>query len=284
MIIAQITDLHVVERGAKMEGILDTNAMAAAAVAHLNSLKPRPDLVLATGDLVDGGEPSEYALLRELLDDLESPYYVIPGNHDRRAPLLEAFPGKAETCSSGFVQYTLEDYPARLVGLDTLIEGRHDGLLCGERLSWLDGALGRAPDRPTLIFMHHPPFETGVWWMDTSGLSGATALREVVSRHPQVRLIICGHVHRPIQTSWGGTLISVAPSTAHQVHLDLIPESRPNFILEPPACQLHVFDGESFVTHTSYVNWPEKPVDLSTRMEDWETVKAKWRARKAALS
>jgi hypothetical protein len=67
------------------------------------------------------------------------------------------------------------------------------------------------------------------------------------------------------------------------VHLDVVPESRPHFILEPPAFQLHVFDGQGFVTHMSYVSWPEKPVDLSSYMGDWEEVRAEMRARKAAL-
>src|SRR5205814_9729594 len=98
---------------------------------------------------------------------------------------------------------------------------------------------------------------TGVWWMDSAGLSGAAALRQIVARHPQIGRIVCGHIHRPIHASWGATLVTVAPSTAHQVHLDLVPESLPRFIMEPPACLLHVFDGETFITHTSYNNFPQ---------------------------
>ncbi len=283
MLIAQITDLHVVDRGQKLAGVLDTNAMARAALAHLNTLVPRPDVVLVTGDLAEHGQASEYAVLRELLDGLVMPYYVIPGNHDRRTPLLAAFAAHAESSSSGFVQYALDRYPVRLVALDTLSEGRQDGLLCSARLTWLAETLAGAPDRPTLLFMHHPPFATGIWWLDTAGLVGAAALRQVVARHPQVGRIICGHIHRSIQTTWGGTLVTVAPSTAYQVHLDLGPERPPQCILEPPACQLHVFDGQGFVTHTSYVNWPQQPIDVSSFLGDWEAVKAERRARQTAL-
>jgi len=283
MIIAQITDLHVVERGEKMGGMVDTNSMAMKAVTHLKALVPKPDVVLATGDLADHGSAGEYALLREMLDSLELPYYLIPGNHDRRAALLNAFPEHAQATASGFVQYVVDDYAARLIALDTIIEGHDEGLLCRERLAWLDETLHGAPDRPTLIFMHHPPFETGVWWMDTAGLSGAAALREIVAHHPQVGCIVCGHIHRPIHTNWGGTRVTVSPSTGPQVHLDLVPESPPHFIMEPQACLLHVFDGQGFVTHTSYVNWPEKPVRIPPFIKDWEHIKDDWRARKAAL-
>ena len=282
MIVAQVTDLHVVERGQKMKGMLDTNTMAAAAIEHVKALAPRPDVVLVTGDLADDGNVAQYHFLRELLDGMAIPYYVIPGNHDHRAPLLQVFEGHV-AAAGDFLQYVIDDYPVRLIALDTLIEDRDDGLLCDRRLAWLDEALRGAPQRPTLIFMHHPPFETGVWWMDASGLSGSASLRAIVARHPQVQRIICGHVHRPIQTSWGATLISVAPSTAYQVHLDLVPESRPCFILEPPACQLHVFDGHGFVSHTSYVGWPQLPVDLSPMMGGWDLVRRELRARKEAL-
>lgn len=283
MIIAQLTDLHVVARGQKLSSVLDTIAMARDAVTHVNELAPRPDLVLATGDLVDNGEPAEYEMLRELLDELRAPYYVIPGNHDRRAALLESFQGHLEADANGFVQYVIDGYPARLVALDTLNEGEEDGLLCDERLAWLDQTLSEEPDQPTLIFMHHPPFETGVWWMDAAGLAGSGKLRDLVERHTQIQRIICGHVHRPIQMLIGRALVSVAPSTAYQVHLDLTPESPPRIILEPPACTLHVWNGEAFVSHTSYVKWPHPPIDLSDEMGGWEVVRGELRAKKDAL-
>ena len=114
--------------------------------------------------------------------------------------------------------------------------------------------------------------------MDALGLAGADNLRRIISRHQQVGLIACGHIHRSIQTNWGGTQITVAPGTSYQVHLDLAPEMPPHFILEPPACQIHVFNGQEFITHTSYVNWSEKPIDVSPFMgELWETIKSKMR-------
>ncbi len=282
MIIAQITDLHMVERGQKLGGLLNSDTMVEAAVTHLNQMLPRPDVVLVTGDLTDHGTGREYAGLRECLDTLAMPYYVIPGNHDQRAPLREHFGRRLPSLPSGFFQYAIDDHPVRLLALDTVVEGQEHGLLCHERLQWLAAELERAPDRPTLIFMHHPPFQTGIWWMDAVGLSGAPALRHLIAEHPQVQRIICGHLHRPIQTNWGSTLISVAPSTAYQVHLDLRPESAPHVILEPPACQLHTFTNDMFVTHTSYVNFPQAPIDLSQPMH-WDVIKPEMQARMAAL-
>jgi Icc protein len=283
MIIAQITDTHVLPEGRRLGDLIDTNAQLEAAVRGLNGLSTPADVVLVTGDLTDDGERGSYAVLRARLAALVAPFYLIPGNHDRRRALVEAFPDHAYLSREGFLHYAIEDHAVRLIALDTLVEGREDGALCEERLAWLDAALTAERDRPTLIFMHHPPFESGIWWMDAMGLSGVRGLRAVLGSHPQVRLIVCGHVHRAFYSSLGGVPVAVAPSTAWSVHLDLVPESRPHAALEPAAAFLHVWKGDAFVTHTSYVMPGAKPVDLSARMGDWPQVLDRLRAQKAAL-
>src|SRR5438128_643103 len=91
MIIAQITDLHIVARDRLCYRQIPTNAQLAEAVEHLSSLVPRPDVVIASGDLVDHGREEEYEVLREILGKLTAPVFIIPGNHDRREPLLKVF-------------------------------------------------------------------------------------------------------------------------------------------------------------------------------------------------
>src|SRR6266851_1446856 len=119
MIIAQITDLHVVARDRLCYGEIPTNAQVAEAVAHINSLAPQPDVVIASGDLVDHGREEEYEVLHEILAKLNRPVLVIPGNHDRREALLKAFADQRYLPRVGapFIHYAIEDYPIRLVGL-----------------------------------------------------------------------------------------------------------------------------------------------------------------------
>jgi len=148
----------------------------------------------------------------------------------------------------------LEQYPVRLIALDTVVPGKTGGLMCPARLGWLAARLEEAAARPTLIFMHHPPFATGIGHMDQVGLEGAAAMGEVVARHPQVERVVCGHLHRPIQLRWRGTVVITAPSTAHQVVLDLRDDAPSMFAMEPPAFLVHVWrEGTSLITHTSYV-------------------------------
>lgn len=119
-----------------------------------------------------------------------------------------------------------------------------------QRLDWLAQRLAEDA-RPTVIAMHHPPFATDIAHMDTIGLlEGAAELEAIVRRHPQVERVLCGHLHRPIQARFGGTLASTCPSPAHQVALDLRPEGPDCFVMEPPGYQLHAWRGGRLVTHT----------------------------------
>jgi len=256
MHIAQITDLHVMARDRLFYNRVPTNAQLAQAVAHINSLDPRPDIVIASGDLTEHGRAEEYDLLRELLADLIPPVFVIPGNHDQREVLLKAFAGEGymPAPDAPFVNYAIDTLPLRLIGLDTTVPEHHHGLMCEQRLRWLDDTLSARPDSPTLIFMHHPPFRTGVQWMDASGLHGGRMMEEVVRRHRQVVRVACGHIHRPIHVAWGGTIASTSPSTCHQVLLNLTGRDGFEITMEPRAVQLHVWDDSyGLISHLSYI-------------------------------
>ena len=264
MRIAQITDLHVVAKGRLCYRKVPTNDQLAQAVDHINNLSPAPDVVIASGDLVDHGREEEYLVLREILSSLRFPVYVIPGNHDNREMLTKAFADQGYMPQgSRFVNYAVDDYPIRLIGLDTSVAGHHHGEMCDERLRWLDETLAARPDAPTLIFMHHPPFRTGIQWMDASGLHGGRAMEKLVARHRQVIRVACGHIHRPIHVAWAGTIASTSTSTCHQVALELSGGDGFEFIMEPRAIQIHVWDpGYGLVSHLSYLPNSYEPLAM----------------------
>ncbi len=260
MLIAQISDMHVKAPGALLYRRIDTAGYLERAVAHIMRLDPRPDIVLATGDLVDGGKPEEYAFLRELLAPLSMPVFMIPGNHDSRDAMRSAFPDHAYLPRAGYLQYVIDDLPVRLIALDTLVDGKPYGELCDERLSWLDARLGEN-SKPTLLFMHHPPFDCGIAAFDGAKLNiGGARFADVVRQYGHVERVMCGHVHRPIQVRWAGTMASIAPGTAHQATLDLREGARLSMTMEPPGLALHQWrPGSGLVTHVSYVGDFEGP-------------------------
>ena len=251
MIVAQISDLHVMPKGGLAYGRVDTAAMTRAAIAHLNRLDPQPDMVLITGDLADHGEREAYLHLRELLADLRAPYWVIPGNHDRHDQFYRAF-ADHDYLPHGdeFVQYAIEDRPIRVVAIDSCIPGRTPGRLRPAQLDWLDRTLAAAPSKPTLLMMHHAPLRTGLPHYDEVSLEDPDALEAIIRRHPQVERILCGHVHRAIQVRFGGTIVSACPGTAHQVALDLRTGVEEGFTLEPPGFQIHRWNGQALFTYT----------------------------------
>jgi 3',5'-cyclic AMP phosphodiesterase CpdA len=259
MLLCQISDLHVTAGRAPAYGRVDTAACLERCVQRIAGLDPPPDAVVATGDLVDEPGPQSYGLLREILGALPLPLYLLPGNHDERAALRAAFPDHAYLPRAGeFLQYAIGEHPLRLLALDTVVPGQPEGVLCSRRLQWLEQRL-RESDAPTVIALHHPPFFTGIGHMDQMGLGDPSGLARIVRRFPQVQRIICGHLHRPIQALFAGTLASVCPSTAHQVLLDLKPGSAARFVMEPSAFQLHLWAGETLVTHTAYTGSYDGP-------------------------
>ncbi|ANY14487.1 phosphodiesterase [Bordetella pseudohinzii] len=255
MLIAQITDLHIRMPGQKAYRVVETDRYLPPAIKALNALAPAPDVVIISGDLTDFGRPAEYHYLRDMLAALRMPYYLMPGNHDAREQLRESFPEHGYLRQGGaFTQYTVEHLPLRLIMLDTVVPMQSHGMLCDERLAWLEARLLEAPDRPTVIAMHHPPFKTGIAHMDRIGLlQGADALETLVRRHANIERIICGHLHRSIFQRFGATLASTCPSPAHQVVLDLRPEGPAAFNLEPPAYHLHHWRDGRLLTHHAYI-------------------------------
>jgi Icc protein len=253
LLIAQISDLHIKRPGERAYETVDTAAALERCIAHLNGFQPRPACVVISGDVVDRGLEEEYAHLQRLLARLELPLAAIPGNHDERRRFRQAFSDQSFAQQSGPANLCMEVGGLVLLLLDSSVPGKDYGELGAETLQWVDAELAAAPDRPALIFLHHPPFETGIGHMDRQNLRNAQELAAVVERHPRVRLIAAGHVHRAVTTLFAGVAASICPAPNHAVDLDLAAERPPSLRIEPPALHLHAwFAGEGFgrlVTH-----------------------------------
>ncbi len=200
MILCQISDTHI-KAGRKLAyGVVDTAGLLERCVADILKLPKQPDAVIATGDLVDYGRPDEYGLLRELLAPLTMPLYLMPGNHDERDALRASFPEHAYLRQwEPFIQYAIDDFPVRIVALDTLVPRKGGGVLCADRLAWLDRTLSARAAAPTVVELPHPPFRTGIGCTDKIALDAdsVAGLDGVIGRHPKVDRVIAGHL-RPI--------------------------------------------------------------------------------------
>jgi 3',5'-cyclic-AMP phosphodiesterase len=248
--IVQISDLHIRQPGELVEGVIDTFAYLSACIERINGLPQQPELVIVSGDLAEGGKPAEYRRLKGKLDELDVPYFVMPGNHDTRAGMREVFGGTPSLPASGnrHLQYVIELRGLRILCLDTLDEGKDGGWLCMDRLDWLRHQLA-ASTLPAMLFLHHPPFDCGIPGMDAARLDNPDALAEVLAGHPQIIGLACGHVHRSVFTRWAGIQTCICPSPAHQIHLDTNPDAPLAWTLEPGGFLLHRLNNGALITH-----------------------------------
>ena len=253
MLIAQITDIHL---GFEPNNPAEFNRKRLdRTLRTLCSMEPRPDLLLATGDLSDSGDDSvSYRRLKSALAACPFPVWFCVGNHDSRESFLKYFPHVPT--ADGFIQYALEDYPVRILVLDTLEEGRHGGGFCEIRAAWLEARLAEQPDRPTILVLHHPPIATGLSWMtENPDAQWVRRLRRIVEGRGNILAMLTGHLHRPMTTLWAGTTLTVCPSTAPQVALDLAdidpdtPDGRAMIVADPPGYALHYWNGEGLISH-----------------------------------
>jgi Icc protein len=240
VLLAQLSDLHI---GANWEGI-DPQPRLEKVIEAVRALPNPVDAVVVTGDLTADGGEGDSLLARRLLDRLEVPVHVLPGNHDLRASLRGAFalPGEGDEP----IDYSVEVGGLRLLVLDSVVPGEDRGAFAGEQLRWLDEELGKEPERPALLAMHHPPLVTGIPEWDGINLSAAEreALAEIVGRHSRLRAIVGGHLHRVVASALAGCPVLSIPSTYLQILPDFDPaefeaEDAASWT-DPPGFALHV--------------------------------------------
>ena len=234
-LLAQISDPHL------RLGDPDPEASLARAVAAVNALPSPPDAVVLTGDVADAALPEEYAAARAILRDLDAPLHVLPGNHDKAEPFADAFGATAWATTIGGL---------RLVGCDTSVPGRPEGSLS---LDWLEERLGEDRATPTIVAMHHPPFDVGMLALDAIGLPPRqrTALAELLRRNPHVHRVISGHVHRSATADALGTCAVLACTSVHaQTRLEIGSTTFDLSPGEPAGFMLHaLLDSGALVSH-----------------------------------
>ena len=238
-LLVQLSDLHI---GANEDGF-DPLPHLEAVIEAVRALPNRPHAVLVSGDLTDDGAEAGYRVARELLERLEAPLHVLPGNHDDRGRLRAAFglPGVGDEP----VRYSADVGELRLVVFDSNVPGQDPGRYDAEQLLWLDAELGAEPERPTLLALHHPPLATGIQEWDEINLEPGQRplLADVVARHSQLRAIVGGHLHRIAASSLAGVPVLAVPSTYLQARPDF--ETEGVELMPHPGFALHVLrDGE----------------------------------------
>ncbi len=250
MIIAQISDTHIALDTPDADQRLRD---LAATIADVNTLDPAPAAIVHTGDIVHNGRQDEYAEAASVLARARVPVYVVAGNKDDRKNLRAAFSsyrylggGEGE-----FVDYAIDDYPVRLIALDTVRAGSSKGDFCAERARRLIDLIDAETTKPIAVFTHHPPFEVmvGPERLHFETPEKMSRLRRALQHSGRVVGVFSGHVHRAACGHVGRIPASIVPCTATTRRYGEYP---PHMTM-CPVYQVHRFDAGGFASETRIV-------------------------------
>ena len=197
-------------------------------ITAINALDPAPKAVIHTGDIAHNGTAEKYAVALDIFKQLRWPLYVVAGNRDDRDLIrTNFFSGRSLMPGSPFVQYVVDLYGFRLIGLDTLSDASNMGDFCCNRADSLRTALEEDAGRPCALFMHHPPFEVqeSKFQWQFENMEAIHRLVSAIEGHTQVVAAFCGHAHRVSRGSLAGVPATTVPSVAIDVRLGKFPDA-----------------------------------------------------------
>lgn len=211
--IVQLTDLHLTARKGRFVRGSDVWANLEQTLAHVGTQLGEVDRLVLTGDIANSGSAEAYARLADVLAPWHSRLRLVPGNHDHRERLRAAFPawwppGQPSLCFHDHVG------GHRLIGLDSVRQGRTRGQLGRWQLAWLAQQLA-AESGPVLLFLHHPLERVHCWWLDKDLLRDRRELATILERC-DVRAVFAGHVHQENHTRVRGAEVWTTPAVAYE--------------------------------------------------------------------
>jgi 3',5'-cyclic-AMP phosphodiesterase len=261
MIIAQISDTHITLDTPDAEQRIRDFALT---IADINALDPGPNVIVHTGDIAHNGRQDEYAQAVATLAKARAPVYVLAGNRDNRTNLREAFSARGYLApDSDFVAYAIDDYPVRLIALDTLSSASNKGDFCSERVGHLIDLTGLETTKPIAVFTHHPPFEVTVGpdRLHFESQDIMSGLRRALQHSGRVVAVFSGHVHRAAAGDVAGIPATVMPSIATTLRKGEYPAD----MRRRPVYHIHRFDPVwGFATETRLVaaQWDVLPREI----------------------
>ncbi|MGW0660778.1 metallophosphoesterase [Streptodolium elevatio] len=244
--VVQISDLHFPDT-ASVRGFVqhDPDRGLAAVLGHADAEIADADLVVATGDLADLGEPGAYERLGEVLDRLPAPVYCVSGNHDKNDAYQACLPRpnvhleQAVRVGPWLMLFLDSNARGREEAGDGVYRDRDDRMTAAEQpgLTLGDAARARAlleasNAEHVFVWLHHPPLPD-----IAPDAQGDTELARLVRDFPRIRAIGAGHLHGDLKGEFEGRPVYVCPSTTYSI--DYVGR---------------VFDGPSYRVYTLYAD------------------------------
>jgi len=250
MFILHLSDLHFSANGNNAAKNLDK------LIQHINEKEFKPDLILVSGDLVHGERSDCYDKVFSYLDKIGFPYFVVPGNHDNSIELMNYvhnnIPAHPKSESEKHFQYICDDFPLRIIGMDSYRRNFHNGSISKEGIEWLKEKLEEG--KPSIVVLHHYPDYTGMPSFDSLEENWFEDIQTVISDNKDcVKLVASGHLHLNYNSQISGISIVSAPSM--NIAMELNFKSKEHIADEngKVGYLIHMWDGKNFKTVSQYL-------------------------------
>lgn len=224
--VVQISDLHFPGTAGVLGFVRhDPDRGLAAVLGHASDAIADADLVVATGDLADQGEPEAYDRLGDVLDTLAAPVYCLIGNHDKNDAYQACLPRP-----NVHLEDAVRVGPWLMLFLDSNARGREavgDGtyrdlderMIAAEQPGLIPADLARARAILThttaehvFVWLHHPPLPEMA-----PDVQGDSELARLIRDFPKIRALGAGHLHGELSGEFEGRPVYVCPSTTYSI-------------------------------------------------------------------
>ncbi|WP_286995074.1 3',5'-cyclic-AMP phosphodiesterase [Acinetobacter sp.] len=208
-VIIQITDTHLLEDPQQEFVGINPERSFHCVMQHIRQHHAQIDAIIHTGDLAQPPTPATYARYLDFMQSFGVPFFHVPGNHDHPEffPFHQASPSELSIVVLGNWHVIL---------MNSAVVGQVDGWINDQQIQQLRDHLAAHPDTPTIVACHHHPFDMHSKWIDQHKLKNTPDLLATFKHYPQIRAVLCGHVHQESLHRWEHIDFLSSPSTSVQ--------------------------------------------------------------------
>jgi Icc protein len=213
--LVQVTDPHLfADPEAQLLGVNTAHSLAAV----LNTIKAveyPAHFMLATGDISQDYSNESYQNFVKAIAPLQLPCHYLPGNHDDPRIMYLHMQGPNVYGDRRVLAGNWQ-----IIMLDSTVRGKPGGHMAESELALIEAAVAAQPDKHTLLVMHHNPILVECKWLDQHCMDNGSDFLERVSKLPQVKGLLWGHVHQSLDQTYpthtGSMRLMATPSTCIQ--------------------------------------------------------------------
>ncbi|WP_414829722.1 metallophosphoesterase family protein [Alteromonas sp. H39] len=205
----QISDCHLF--GEPSHEAHDNNPATSLQAVLSLLMQASPDMLIVTGDISGDDSPQSYRLFLSMLTDTlgDTPWYVIPGNHDGNPSFEASLDHKQLRAGSPVSLGNWEIH-----GIDTRFKGTL-GHASASELDAVAKAMQTHPQHHHLLALHHHILPSDSW-MDRHCLTNAKEVAQWIVQQPGLRAALHGHIHTHSHYDIADCAIMGVPSTCWQ--------------------------------------------------------------------